>query len=111
MRETIAFALTSKGYEVIRAKEGAGGLDVALKEKPALVLLDIRLPGEMDGWDVLSSIRADPEMNTLPVLMLTTINELGEIEKTVQLGATDYITKPFNVERLLEKVKKLIGDP
>lgn len=99
--DIIKFNLEKEGYEVLTAFDGPGGLEKALRPEVSLVLLDIMLPG-LDGWEVCKRIR---EKSDIPVLMLTARDE--EIDKVLglELGADDYITKPFSMRELVARVK------
>src|SRR5712692_8583599 len=92
--ETIAYNLEQAGYEVMTAADGASALEVARRERPDLVILDIMLP-EMDGLEVCRLLRRENSTATTPIMMLTAKGE--EIDKVVGLGAgaDDYVTKPF----------------
>lgn len=102
--EPIARALRGLGYEVRHAYDGPKGLEMALHSDVDLVMLDIMLPG-MDGWEVCKGIR---ERSVVPILMLTALNE--EIDRVLglELGADDYLTKPFSTRELLARVKALL---
>jgi DNA-binding response OmpR family regulator len=82
--------LQSAGYDVCSARDGPSGLAAIRREKPVAVILDIRLP-RMDGWEVLQSIRADPETSDVPVVV---VSVLDERVKGLALGAADYLVKP-----------------
>ncbi|MBK8020850.1 MAG: response regulator transcription factor [Chloroflexi bacterium] len=99
--EPVARALRSAGYETIVASSGKTGLEMVLSQKPDLVILDIMLP-EMDGWEVCKAIR---ETSLVPILMLTALNE--EIDRVLglELGADDYMSKPFSTRELLARIK------
>lgn len=102
--ETLEYRLTSEGYDVITANNGEQAVELALGQKPALLLLDIMLPA-MDGLEVCRVLRK--EMN-VPILMLTA--RADEIDKVVglEVGADDYLTKPFSMRELLARVKALL---
>ncbi|MCA9905543.1 MAG: response regulator transcription factor, partial [Anaerolineae bacterium] len=102
--EPVARSLRGMGYEVSTASDGATGLTLALTKQPDAVVLDIMLP-EMDGWEVCKAIR---EKSVVPILMLTALNE--EIDRVLglELGADDYLTKPFSTRELLARVKALL---
>ncbi len=99
--EMLQFNLARQGYEVITAETGRDGLRLARERQPDLVLLDVMLP-EMDGFEVCRALRRE---NSMPILMLTARTE--EIDKIVglEMGADDYITKPFSMRELLARVK------
>lgn len=99
--EPVARAMRGAGYEISVANSGRTGLDMVLNQKPDLVILDIMLP-EMDGWEVCKAIR---ESSSVPILMLTALNE--EIDRVLglELGADDYLTKPFSTRELLARIK------
>ena len=99
--DILKFNLEKEGYEVICAFDGIRAVELALSEKPDLMLLDLMLPGK-DGMDVCREVRAHLEM---PIIMLTAKD--GEIDKVLglELGADDYVTKPFSTRELLARVK------
>lgn len=99
--EIIAFNLKKEGYQVIKAADGEEGLKKALEEDPDLILLDIMMP-KMDGYEVCKKIR---EKKNTPIIMLTARAE--EVDKVLglELGADDYVTKPFGVRELMARVK------
>lgn len=104
LQETLAYNLTKHGYEVLVTGDGQRALDLARIEKPDLILLDIMLPG-MDGFEVCRRLRT--EMGT-PVLMLTARDD--EIDRVVglEVGADDYLTKPFSMRELIARVKAML---
>ena len=99
--EPVERALRGMNYTVLTAYDGITGLDKALNLKPDLVILDIMLPG-MDGWEVCKAIR---EKSVVPILMLTALSD--EIDRILglELGADDYLTKPFSTRELLARIK------
>ena len=104
LQETVAYNLRKQGYEVLIAGDGPAGLKIARKESPDLIVLDLMLPG-MDGLEVCRILRR--EMNT-PVIMLTARDD--EIDRVVglEVGADDYLTKPFSMRELLARVKAML---
>lgn len=101
LRETLAYNLSKQGYEISTAAEGHRAVELALHEKPDLILLDIMLPN-MDGFEVCRMVRQ--ELN-VPIIMLTA--RADEVDKIVglEVGADDYLTKPFSMRELLARVK------
>ncbi len=97
----IAYNLKKEGYEVITAENGEDGLELALRENPDLVLLDIMMP-KMDGYEVCRKLR---EKSNVPIIMLTA--RADEVDKVIglEMGADDYVTKPFGNRELMARVK------
>ena len=100
--DILAFNLKREGYEVATAMDGAAGLALALEEDPDLILLDLMLP-KMDGFEVCRRLRE--QGRTTPVIMLTAREEETDKVLGLELGADDYITKPFSMRELLARVK------
>ena len=103
--EGLAHNFRFEGYEVMTARTGPEGLKLALKQKPDLVVLDIMLP-EKDGFTVLKELRQ--RHREMPVLVITARNFEADVLKGFDLGADDYLTKPFGVKELLARAKRLI---
>lgn len=107
IRELLKFNLENLGYNVICSDNGKDAFNIVKNEKPNLILLDVMLPG-MDGYDVCKGIRANNAISTTPIIMITAKGE--ELDKVLglELGADDYITKPFSVRELVARVKALL---
>ena len=103
----IGKALTQDGYDVVRAACGEDGLRLVREEKPDLVLLDVVMPG-MDGFQVCSILRAKDSNNLMPIIMLTSQNGHEDMLIGLDLGADDYIVKPFDNRELLCRVKNTL---
>ena len=100
--DILSFNLSKEGYDTLEAYDGEAGLHLALEENPDLILLDLMLP-KMDGFDVCRSVR---ERNrSTPIIMLTAREEESDKVLGLELGADDYITKPFSMRELLARVK------
>ncbi|MEO8393291.1 MAG: response regulator, partial [Chloroflexota bacterium] len=97
-------ALTNIGFEVLAAYDGEKGLALALEQQPDLVILDILLP-VMDGWAVCKGLRAK---SSVPILILTALGEEVDRILGLELGADDYLTKPFSTRELIARVKALL---
>ncbi|MBR0575558.1 response regulator transcription factor [Proteiniclasticum sp. BAD-10] len=105
--ELIKYNLESNGFDTVEAYNGMDGIRLAKAEKPSLILLDLMLP-IMDGLDVCKNLRRDEDTRSIPVIMLTAKSE--EIDKILglELGADDYITKPFSVRELVARIKAVL---
>ena len=104
IRDNTAEMLELAGYNVLTAENGERGVDLALKEKPDMIICDIRLP-ELDGYDVLLLLRQHPVAKKIPFIFLTAKTERSDFRKGMDLGADDYITKPFDEDELLSAVE------
>ena len=108
IRENTTELLELAHYEVIAASNGQEGLDMAVREKPDLILCDIMMP-EIDGYHFLEILRSKSIFRTTPFLFFTASAEQSEIRKGLEAGANDYITKPFDADQLIELVVKYVG--
>lgn len=106
LTEVLEYNLRQAGYEVHRAADGREGLSKAKVLRPDLILLDVMLP-EMDGFEVCRRLRAEPATRDALILMLTAKSEETDQVVGLALGADDYVTKPFSVKILLERIKAL----
>jgi two-component system response regulator MprA len=97
-------ALVFEGYKVVLADDGQLGLDVAQKEKPALIILDLLLPG-IDGMEVCKRLR---QFTKSPIMMVTARDKIGDRVSGLDAGADDYLVKPFSIEELLARVRALL---
>lgn len=95
------------GYQVLTAYNGRDALEKIREEQPACVLLDVMMP-EMNGWEVLRTIRSDSRIDRTQVIMLTAMADDSDITKGYELGVDHYLTKPFEPEELLEFVERVI---
>jgi CRP-like cAMP-binding protein/FixJ family two-component response regulator len=103
IRENTAEILDLAGYKTLTAENGKKGVDLALKERPDLIVCDIMMP-ELDGYGVLHLIRKNPEMESVPFIFLTAKTERTDLRKGMEMGADDYITKPFDDIELLNAI-------
>jgi CheY-like chemotaxis protein len=107
-RDMLSRRLQRRGYEVVVAVDGEEGLAMARTESPALVLMDMSLPG-LDGWEVTRRLKAEPATRAIPVIALTAHAMTGDREKALAAGCDDFDTKPVEFARLLEKIETLLG--
>jgi len=99
---------TSAGFNIITATDGVAGFELAQKEMPALIILDLMLP-KMNGFEFLKAIKADDKTKHIPVIILSNLGQLGDREKALSLGAADYLVKTdYKLEEIVEKIKGLI---
>lgn len=108
LRQMVSFTLKSSGYEVIEAVDGQDGLDKAKSKTVNLILTDQNMP-RMDGLTLIRSLRALPQYKTTPILMLTTESSDAMKQQGRAAGATGWLVKPFDPQKLIEVVKKVIG--
>ena len=106
----VARRLKSWGYEVLTADSGEEGLKIIQEQKPDLVLLDIMMP-KMKGRDVCSLMKANPETARIPVIFLTALGLADHVKAGMDLGADDYLVKPFEPEELKERITIVLSRP
>ena len=102
--------LRKEGYEVVSALNGEIGLRLAKTDKPDLILLDLILP-VVDGFEVLKHIKNDPKIREIPIIVLTNLDKMEDVERALQAGATTYLIKTdYGLAEVIEKIKKVIGE-
>lgn len=106
--EALSFILSRDGWTVHTHSDGLNANDRIRATPPDLVILDVMLPGK-SGFDILRDLRADPEMRTLPVLMLTARGQARDRELAEKLGVNRFITKPFSNAEVIENVRALVA--
>ena len=106
IRELIALSLRFAGYEVIPAADGQQAVDLAVERKPDLIMLDIRMP-RLTGFEALEQIKQRDEFAQTPVVILSAKGQESEIQAGLELGAIQYILKPFAPDELVAKIKQL----
>jgi two-component system alkaline phosphatase synthesis response regulator PhoP len=105
--ELVRFNLAREGYSIICTTSGEEALKIAQKEHPALIVLDLMLPG-IDGLDVAKALKSDPKTRDIPIIMLTAKGEEADIVTGLELGADDYVTKPFSPRILVARVRAVL---
>ena len=109
LRFLITKILTEEGFEVYEAIDGEQGLEKAKQTTPDLILLDLRLPG-INGFDVLTEIKKDAQLESTQVIILSNLGQKEEIKKGMNLGATDYMIKAhFTLDEIVSRVKKVLA--
>jgi len=107
-RTLVKRVLEAEGYRVLEAKNGPQGIEVAQRERPTLILVDINMP-EMDGYQVTARLKALDELRAVPIIALTANVMMGDREKTLAAGCSGYIQKPIDVDRLPGQVAAFLG--
>jgi DNA-binding response OmpR family regulator len=102
--KTVQFSLEAEGYKVLVSYNGEDALNQSRKENPDLILLDVMLP-KLDGYKVCRLLKFDDRYKHIPILMLTAKTQQKDRSLGMETGADEYITKPFDMEELMEKVK------
>lgn len=101
--------LSAEGFEILVASDGEEGSAKALGEKPDLILLDIILP-KKDGYGVIKDVRADESLKNVPIVLLTNLGSLNDVEKALEMGATTYLVKAdYKLEEIATKVKNILA--
>jgi EAL domain-containing protein (putative c-di-GMP-specific phosphodiesterase class I)/DNA-binding response OmpR family regulator len=101
--------LDNAGYSAILARNGREGVEKAIDSRPDLILLDVMMP-ELSGWEVCTTLKSAPETRSIPIAMLTVKSEIRDLITGMQVGADDYITKPFTRKKLLSTVRRLLDE-
>jgi DNA-binding response OmpR family regulator len=107
IRSLIEYKLRNSGYTVIAVKDGVAALQTAAEIKPDLILLDVMMP-LMTGFEVLAKLKQQESLRSIPVLLVTAQSQEDEVLKGLELGADDYITKPFSPNELAARVKTVL---
>lgn len=109
LQEAFGGFLSQAGYKVISALDGEIGSRLAKKEKPDLILLDLILP-KMNGFEVLKEIKGNDGTRNIPVIVLTNMEDIDDINKAIDLGAKTYLVKTeYELKEVIDKIKKIIG--
>jgi DNA-binding response OmpR family regulator len=109
LQKTFQDVFTQEGYAVISALDGEVGFTMAKEQNPDLILLDLILP-RMDGFEVLKALKKDEKTKGIPVIVMTNLESVQDVEKALELGATTYLVKAnYTLDEVLEKIKQTIG--
>ncbi len=107
IRKMIEALVRARGYDVVAVPNGAKGIDVASTDPPDVVLLDLMLPGQYDGFEVCRRLRTDPATSKVPVVIISALDDQESRAKAAAAGATAYYTKPFSPIALLKEIDRL----
>jgi DNA-binding response OmpR family regulator len=103
---SLDFLIRKAGYELYIARNGQEALQTAQEHKPQIIVLDIMMP-DIDGFEVCRRIKANPETSEAKIIFLSAKSKMDDVKKGLDLGADDYITKPFSTKHLMEKIKEI----
>jgi two-component system, OmpR family, alkaline phosphatase synthesis response regulator PhoP len=106
-RELLEAYLADEGHEILMTADGRQTVDVATERQPDLILLDIMMP-KLSGYEVCEKLKADPRTRNIPILMVTALRDMADIEKAVAAGADDFLSKPVHRIELKTRVKSLL---
>jgi CheY-like chemotaxis protein len=107
-RDMLSRRLQKRGYQVVTAIDGETGVALASSEAPALILMDVSLPG-IDGWEATRRLKAAPETRHIPIVALTAYVTPGDRDKALAVGCDEFDTKPIELPRLLQKIESLLN--
>jgi len=107
-RDMLARRLQKRGFDMLLAEDGVAGVDLAQKQKPDLILMDMSLP-KLDGWGASRQLKADPQTAAIPIIALTAHAMAEDREKALAAGCDEFETKPVDLASLLAKMETLLG--
>lgn len=110
VRELVEVTLEVENYQILQASSGEKAVEIARREKPDLILMDIMMPGGMDGLETTRILKKDPETKNCSVIMLTAKGQEYDRTEGKKAGADDYFVKPFSPLDLLRRVEKVLGE-
>ena len=109
IRELVDMTLRSDDYQIFQAENGEQAIELASAENPDLIIMDIMMPGDIDGFEATSIIKNDPETKYSAIIILSCKAEEADREKSIEAGADDYFAKPFSPLALIKKVEEVMG--
>jgi CheY-like chemotaxis protein len=107
-RDMLSRRLRRRGFEVLTAADAEIGMDIAHREQPSIILMDMSLP-RIDGWEAVRRLKADALTRGIPIIALTAHAMSGDRESAIEAGCDDYDTKPVELPRLLAKIERFVG--
>jgi two-component system cell cycle response regulator len=105
--ELLSAYLDDLGADIRQARDGIEALDAVAAKRPDLILLDVMMP-RMSGFQVCGKLKSDPATKDIPIVVVTALNEVADVERAVELGADDFLTKPVNRLELVTRVRSLV---
>lgn len=108
LRELVTYRLSRSGYQVIGAGDGQEALELATECTPDLMVLDVMMP-KLDGYELTRRVRAEAALQSIPVILLTARSQESDIDRGFEVGADDYLKKPFNPDELVARVRAVLG--
>jgi len=110
IRKLIRMTLEFGDFEIQEAVDGESGLAAAASFKPTVMLLDVMMPGQLDGYQVCQRIKQDPQLRTIQVVLLTARGQVSDIESGQKAGANAYLVKPFSPLELIDRVEAMVAE-
>jgi DNA-binding response OmpR family regulator len=107
MVQLLTVELESEGYQVVSATDGRAGLGMIKRERPDLIILDVMMP-DVSGYEVIKALKQDGSLKNIPIIMLTAKSLDEDIQKGLDLGAQDYVTKPFHAGLLMKRIATVL---
>jgi DNA-binding response OmpR family regulator len=108
VRELVTYRLTRSGYQVIGAGDGMEAFELATERTPDLMVLDVMMP-KLDGYELTRRVRAEAALRSIPVILLTARSQETDVDRGFEVGADDYLRKPFNPDELVARVRAVLG--
>jgi DNA-binding response OmpR family regulator len=108
LRELVTYRLSRSGYNVIGAEDGQKAFELAAERTPDLMVLDVMMP-KLDGYELTRRVRAEAALRSIPVILLTARSQESDIDRGFEVGADDYLKKPFNPDELVARVRAVLG--
>jgi len=109
IRELVNSTLRLSGYQIFQAESGQKAIQIARAERPDLIIMDITMPGDIDGLEATHILKNDPETKGITIIILTARIQEADLEKGFAAGADDYFTKPFSPLALIKKMEEVLG--
>jgi DNA-binding response OmpR family regulator len=108
LRELVSYRLSRSGYEVVEAVDGQEALELATERTPDLMVLDVMMP-RLDGYELTRRVREEDSLRSVPVILLTARSQETDVSRGFEVGADDYLKKPFNPDELVARVRAVLG--